>query len=754
MSAWRGNHREAARTRRPGSRAAVLGLIVAALWLWLVTVQFSEIPRSALYRDALSMLLWGAGCLAAYRLVRRRLARGMAGAAAPASAGWSGRERLILVLGAGLVLVTLAALGHSGRFYFYSWPIGFRSFKLWPRQVAWHFLLLTWSFVLLGLLQPSVRRMRQLLAALLAGGQVMCIVLLLRHTGFTAPYSDDHPSFLFRIAEFFGAFPWRENYVPHWNAGVVNSVITSSGVAGYALLGAPLWLLAEPHLAAPYVLLFAFVIFVPWFTACAFRAAGISWTGALIGALLMLCGSRLYFVWMLHFGTVGASLAGAMLPAALAFLYAAIHRRPAAPRRVFAGLFVALFLMCQWPPMMLLAVPLVLLALCAWRHWWRPVVRGRLIWTGVLVVLALLPTVAGSLLGKTVMEHVLETSAGQGGLAARLRTNFLSQTSGLLMDVNPLVLVVGAAGVWVMPWKWLRRWVAGVLLFLVLLFSVAPVCLPNMQLERMAIMAAGLLVLPAAAWLRVALDNRSPRLLVARAVILALLVCSLTNLARVYKSRTPATYTGIRPSIRELTAWVREQVPADGRLLFAGSVVHAYGRGHIAYLPLLAGREIMACDYYGFPAGMVESGYPPETFRRRPGGMERFMRLHGVTHAITFRDNYIEHFRNHPEDYEEVAVFRDPLEQRHNVYTVFKVRDSGGRFREGAGSVQAGFNRLTVTLDDPGVPRAVIAYNWDERLSVAPPAQIEPVEVEPGVVFIGIRPNGEKTINIRYRSRF
>ena len=101
----------------------------------------------------------------------------------------------------------------------------------------------------------------------------MCIACCCGIPDFTAPYSDDHPSFLFRIAEFFGAFPWRENYVPHWNAGVVNSVITSSGVAGYALLGAPLWLLAEPHLAAPYVLLFAFVIFVPWFTACAFRAA-------------------------------------------------------------------------------------------------------------------------------------------------------------------------------------------------------------------------------------------------------------------------------------------------------------------------------------------------------------------------------------------------------------------------------------------------------------------------------------------------
>ena len=739
---------------RPGIRAALLGLIGVALWVWLVAVQFRELPRNAWYRDALAVLLWGAGCLAAYRCARGRLARRPGRAVVSVHAGWSGRERVILVLGAGLVLFTLAALGHGSRFYFYSWPIGFRALAHWPRQVAWHFLLLSWGFVLLGVNPLPTRLLRRLLATLLVTGQLVCIVLLLRHTGFSAPYSDDHPSFLFRLAEYFGAFPWRENYVPYWNAGVVNSVITSSGVAGYALLGAPFWLLTEPHLAAPYALLFTFVLFVPWFTVFAFRAAGLSWTGALAGGLLMLCGSRLYFIWMLHFGTVGASLSGALLPAALAFLYAAVHRRPAPPRRVFAGLFLALFLMGQWPPMLLLGLPMGLLTAAAWRRWWRPAVRGRLLWTGLLVVGALLPTVAGALLGKTVMEHVLETPSGQGSCAARLWASFCSLTPGLLMDVNPLVLVAGAAGVWVMPWKRLRRWVVVVLLFLVLVFTAGPVCLPNMQLERMAIMAAGLLVLPAAAWLRVALEVPAPRLAAVRAAILALLVCSLANVARVYAGRTPAAYTGIRPSIRALAAWIREQVPADGRLLFAGPVVHAYGRGHIAYLPLLAGREMMAADYYGFPAGMVEPGYPPEAFRRQSGGMERFMRLHGVSHVITFRDNYLAHFRAHPADYEEVAVFREPLEQRHHVYTVFKVRESGGRFREGAGTVRAGFNRLTVSLDDPRAPQAVIAYNWDDRLSVAAPAQIAPVEVEPGVTFIGLRPNGARMIDIRYRSRF
>ena len=739
--------------RRSFARAAGLALVCAAVWIWLVALQHREIPRNAWYRDALAIGLWAAGCLAACRLPRLWRSRRPVRHDIPAPADADARDAVVFVMGAALVLFALAALAHCSRFYFYAWPIGFRAVAQWPRQTAWHFLALSWFFALLLANGLSARAVRRLLAGLLAAGQLACIILLLRHTGFSAPYSDDHPSFLFRLAEFFGSFPWRENYVPFWNAGVVNSVITSSGVAGYALLGAPFWLLLEPHAAAPYVLLFVFVLCVPWVTVWAFRAAGLAWTGALAGGLLMLCGSRIFFIWMLHFGTVGASLSGALLPAALAFLYAAVFRRPA-PRRTFAGLFLSLFLMGQWPPLLLLGPPLGLLAALAWRRWRRPPVRGRLVVTGALAVGALLPTVAGALLGKTVMDHVLETAPGTGSCLAGIGASFRSLMPGLLMDVNPLVLVAGFAGLWVMPWRHLRRWVAAVLLVLVIGFSAGPVCLPNLQFERLAIMAAGLLVLPAAAWLRKALEAPSPRLVAVKAAILALLVCSLTNAARYYAGRTPAAYSGIRPSIRALVSWVREHVPEDGRLLFAGPVVHAYGRGHIAYLPLLAGREMMAGDYYGFPAGMVEHGYPPETFRKRPGGMERFMRHHGVTHVISFRDNYLAHFRAHPESYEEVACFEEPLERRNNRYIVFRVRDSGGRFREGAGTVRAGFNRLAVSFGETVPPHAVIAYNWDARLSAAPPAQIHPVEIEPGVTFIGLRPNGAREVRIRYRSRF
>lgn len=732
-------------------RAVVFTIICVAIWFWLASIYCRELPVKIWCRDFLTVLLWAMGSLASYRLSRCWCRQDLKRCSLPE--GRRDRMPLALFFLGALVLFSMMGLVHSPRYFFYGWPVRSIALMQLPKQTMLVFMVLSWAFVPLFVIGLSARWLRRLLMSMLLIGQGVCSMLLLKHTGFSALYSDDHPSFLFRLLEFFGSFPWRENYVPFWNGGVVNSVITSSGIPGYALLGAPLWLLMDPHIASPYVFLFVFVFFVPWMMVWSLRAAGLSWTGALVGGLLTLCGSRLFFIWMLHFGTVGASFAGAMLPPAFVFLYAALFQRQSR-RGVFVGLFLSLFLMGQWPPLLLAGLPMGLLVVISWRRWWYSSSRLRIMVTGILVIIALLPTVAGALLGQTVMNHVLETAPAAGSRLALVWAKFLSLMPSLLMDINPLILVAGFAGLWVMPWRHLRRGVVIVLLFLIAVFSIVPVYLPNLQLERLAIMAAGLLVVPAACWLRKVLEVPSPRAAVVKAVVLALLVCSLTNLFRYYANRTPAQYTGVRPSICALTAWMNETIPEDGRLLFAGTVVHAYGRGHIAYLPHLAGREMMACDYYGFPPGMVEPGYPPQAFRKQPGGMARFMRLYGVTHVISFRDNYIDHFRAHPEFYEEVARFEEPLETTHNVYIVFKVKESGGRFFKGHGRVQADFNRITVFFDESIPEEAVIAYNWDDRLRVSQPAQIHAVEVEPGIRFIGIQPNGEKAVEICYRSRF
>lgn len=656
------------------------------------------------------------------------------------------------VLFAALAVYALTAVAWIPKYYFNSWPMVPGAVLRSRKMVQLWFILLSWGTVPLFTLWNPRRWIPVLLTVGLVVAEIACCWVLLEHTGFTAPYSDDHPSFLFRISEFLGSFPWRENYVPYWNAGVVNSVITSSGVAGYAILGAPLWLL-PPHLASPYVLLFAFVFFVPWMTHGGFRAAGLSKTGALLGAIFALCQGPLFMLWMLRFGTVGASLAMAMLPATLAFLYAAAMR-PRPSGRVLAGMVASLFFMGQWPPMLMLGVPLGILVLGYARRWWNSPARWPFLLAAAFVIVLLLPTIVDALLGKEVIGHVLENQPSISPRFAALRREFSMILMSVCADMNPLMLFAGLAGMWVMPWRRLRRWVVVPTLFLAAVFTLGPVYVPNMQLNRMGIVVSCLMALPAACVLRKTLLSRAKLAPILQATVLALLFCTLQNIPRFYGGRTPDPYVGTRKIINNLVTWIKTNVPEDGRLLFAGSVIHGYGRGHIAYLPKLTGREMMACDYYGFPRGMVEMDYPPCACRALPDGWFTFMRLHGVTHVISFRNSHIDYCRSKPEQFQEVAVLFDDQESRNREYVIFAVKDSCGRFAKGSGRVVADFNRIVVDFEAVPPDDAVIRYRWSDRLTVKPPAALYPYDADDGVTFIGIQPNGVSHVDIRYESRF
>ena len=716
------------------------------------------------WRDLVLLAVWALGMAASFAVSRwtRRRWRGGDSATADLAHGrfcpseWLRRAGLSAsewILLAALAVFALSAVAWIPNYYFISWPIA-TGFSWASRKAvqAW-FILLSWAAVPLFTLWRPKRWLPALLAAGLVAAQILCCAALLWRTGFTAPYSDDHPSFLFRISEFLGSFPWRENYVPYWNAGVVNSVITSSGVAGYALLGLPFWLAMPPHEASPYGLLFTFVFFVPWMTYAGFRAAGLSKTGGLLGAIFALAQGPLFTLWMLRFGTVGASLAMAMLPSALAFLHAAAMR-PRPSGRMLAGMVVSLFLMGQWPPMLMLAIPFGLLVLAHARRWLRSATWRPFLLAAVLVIAALLPTLVGAFLGKEVIGHVLQNPSGEAPSLGAVRRECLTTLMSVCADTNPLMLFAGLAGMWVMPWRRMRRWVVATFVFLAVLFALGPVIVPNLQLNRMGVVASCLLALPAACNLRWALASRARFAPFLQATILALLFCSLQNVPRYYAGRTPDPYVGTRRIVDDLASWIRANVPEDGRILFAGSAVHAYGRGHIAYLPIMTGREMMACDYYGFPRGMVEMNYPPRAFRAQPDGCYAFARQHGVTHVISFRNSHIACYRSEPEHFREVVTLVDRDEAANRDYVVFEVKDSGGRFAEGRGKVHADFNRISVDFGAEPPEMSVIRYNWSDRLKVSAPAALEPYDAGNGVVFIGIRPNGMSRVDIRYESRF
>jgi hypothetical protein len=193
---------------------------------------------------------------------------------------------------------------------------------------------------------------------------------------------------------------------------------------------------------------------------------------------------------------------------------------------------------------------------------------------------------------------------------------------------------------------------------------------------------------------------------------------------------------------------IRNQVAPEARLGFAGPVGYNCGAGYVAYLPILAQREMMADDYYGFPKGMVAGDYPPAPYRRTWRRFCVFRRLRH--HPLGRRAVRAGNAAVFPRASGGVRMLRRKADAE-----VYRLRDAAApsRFLVGAGRVEARPNRLRVFLDDPAA-RAVIRYNWRDGLVCRTPgATIAPHAVDEHLRFIAIQPGGHSPVEIGYRPR-
>lgn len=302
----------------------------------------------------------------------------------------------------------------------------------------------------------------------------------------------------------------------------------------------------------------------------------------------------------------------------------------------------------------------------------------------------------------------------------------------------------------------LMPWLAVVGLLSALALSAGHTLRPNVQLYRMAVPLALALAVPAAIRAGEALGDANPRSAPLQGAVALLLVFCAVNTVGIYGGEGYAPVEGIAPAVRELAAWISENVPEDGRVAFLGPTGHAYGHAHVAYLPILAGREMMACDYYEFPPSTYEHDFPPRVVRRGPGGIRGYLARHGVSHAVTTRSNYVSFMESRPEEFEQVARFSYSHWTGDSDIRVFEVK--GGRegmLRGADGSVKATFNRIDVEFRGEPPERAVVAYIWNPRMRASPPAEIAPAPpAAPGEdPFIEIRPHGAEKARIDYVPR-
>ena len=240
------------------------------------------------------------------------------------------------------------------------------------------------------------------------------------------------------------------------------------------------------------------------------------------------------------------------------------------------------------------------------------------------------------------------------------------------------------------------------------------------------------------------LEARSARLAPLQAALVVLLVIAGLNAADLYENRGIERYKVMPREIRDFAAWVRANVPAGARLLFAGPTVHGYGGGHVAFLPVLTGREMMACDYYHFSMKKVEYEYPPRGYRSYEN-MLRFLRAYNVSHIVTFRKYWQRRLEGHPERFIPVYQFGRTARPKK----VYRVEQAPTIFLKGSGRVSARLNELEVIPDDPWSDM-VIKYNWAHGLKAQPPAVAEPYRVDQRITLIRVRPNGSRRVIIRF----
>ncbi len=616
-------------------------------------------------------------------------------------------------------------------------------------------LLILTTAVTWPLLAGRKTRCAWLLLAILIAAQVFCCWKLIDTTGGEALYRDDHASFMFRFFEFARTFPRVNVYNPYWNGGVAETFGTGSGIQGLGILFWPLWRFAPVHEVYTFAIGFVYILLIPWVATLSLRIMKMSHAAALCGGILALGVSQYFFLWLLNYGTVCANFSSALILPIAACLYR-IMWLDKREKWLFALLIISGYFLLRWAPGAIMAVTLML---CV-------AVSSHKLTKRKLLYLLLCAAGIGAMHAHAVwtlfvhakadLDYVVRPATSGGGSlwATQALSGMLHGFKHLLshlLEWHPMLIFLGIGGLLSLHDRRIRRWCWPAILCLGVIAGWGRELFPRLQLSRMAIPMAFIAIIPAATTAGRLLDLRQPGASLARALVIGMCVLTGWNVGQIYGNRGLISVSTMPDRMKTLVAFVQEEVPQDGRVMFAGRTVHAYGRGHVAYLPVLCGRQMMACDYYAFPTDMVEYAYPPRPFRDSPSGMARFVELYNVTHVITYHETWQSALAANTNTFSLITEASEQLSAgTDRPYTVYGVDRPSSICLKGSATVKGYFSVIRIAVKSLEDGELVIKYNWSERLNVEAPAEIFPYDAGDDITLIGIRPNGLSQLRIHY----
>ncbi len=583
--------------------------------------------------------------------------------------------------------------------------------------------ILLFSLLSLGWL---IRKKPLPLTALLFLASTSLIYMLATTADGRLIFSDDNPTFLYRLMLLKENFPDIPFYNPLWNTGIDQRDFFATGTLNFFLLFSPLlYIFPVPQL---YNWLVSGLLFIltPALIAFACSLAGFKRRACLIAALLALAPSLLWFRWALQYGTLGFITATALIPLNLVLASRAIGRESKFSLAHSLLLVMSTTLMLFWSPSGLVFIPAIVLTLLLIKRVYK---RKLLLLTAILLLCINLPWIGlfwkvskvSSFLDSE-KQAVVESETQQVTKAPR-KKDFKEKTQSFSLErtlekyreiatsANPLILLFFIPGIFLLGRDY-RLVFGATTIWLLFLGGAASAIKPQLELDRMLVILLMVLTIPVAAAIDHLLTRSEaksrwrPVRILTSAIVLGFLCSGVYATGSILRGRSIIPLAFSSRLVPELTNAVQTHA-GNGRILFSGFVLHDFSGGHIAPLALLSNRPLIASSPV-HNLWSYQQVFPEDFIQRKDKGIQEYLNLHNVSTVVAHEKFWREYFETRTDRFHKVWSYENfTMFERLNAPDSYFLEGDGALLEQTSHSI-----RLSLKSDE-----AIISFNYFPFLS-------------------------------------
>lgn len=530
-------------------------------------------------------------------------------------------------------------------------------------------------------------------------------------------FNDDHSAFLYRLAQLKSEFPFIPFYNPDWNGGVEAREFFPSGILNLFLLSMPLLYFFDTVTIYNWLIVILLFIIVPLTSIFSTRIARAEEPAPVITGLLSIGASWVWYRWGLSYGTLGFLTSAALVPLNLSLIGRIIEDPLKFPTKLLVLFTLTFSLTLLWPLGILMLAPAVIAVILKLRTVLadkRFLICFSLLfifhipWMIVFMEASQVATFVGLYEVPQTAESTNTHIQGQENDLQQLWNpeNLLKEIRKNVEAVNPAILLLFLPGIWLFGNRAFRWTFIASLIWMFTLALLAAPLIPQLELHRFYLVLWLLLAQPAALTITSLANSTTGN----RKQIVARIAFALTGAVLLYTpvllylittNKTEIRFHFADETLTELSKAINNY-GGDGRVLFAGFILHEMAHGHVAPLPLFVDKPLIASSYqHSF---WQYTDVIPDHYRaRKDKGVEEYLNLYNVSSIVTHERFWRRWFTKRSRKYQPVWKYKN--------FTLFqRIDHQSNYFLTGNGSItQASQNRVVLL---PKSPEAVIKFNY------------------------------------------